>query len=197
MRVIGITGGVGAGKSTVLSMLLELCKCRIIMADDVAKNMMEYHGNLSGDIIRIFGSEAYEDGILNRAHIASLMYGDSRLMEEWTSIIHPAVNKEIAEYIKKEKNNGEVDFVFIESALLIEHNYEKICDELWYVFADADTRIERLKMQRGYSREKSESIIAKQLSDEMFREKCNFVIDTSKDLSFTRSIIKNKLAEYV
>ena len=61
MRVIGITGGVGAGKSTVLSMLLELCKCRIIMADDVAKNMMEYHGNLSGDIIRIFGSEAYED----------------------------------------------------------------------------------------------------------------------------------------
>ena len=75
MKLIGITGGVGAGKSTVLNILKDISNCVIVMADDVAKDMMQWGGELSADVLRIFGEDAYlPDGRLNTAHIAALMY---------------------------------------------------------------------------------------------------------------------------
>lgn len=196
MRVIGVTGGVGAGKSTVLSMLKELCNCEIVMADDIAKDMMEPDGGLYQELIRIFGDKAYENGVLNRKYIAEQMYNNDSLKREWTAIVHPAVNSRIFSIIDDAKKTQKVDYVFIEAALLIENGYDRICDEIWYVFADAGTRIERLQKQRGYTPEKTGAIMDSQLSDDIFRSKSQFVIDTGHDIESTYNILKNKLSEY-
>ena len=196
MKVIGVTGGVGAGKSTVLNMLDGLCNCRIIMADDIAKNIMGYGGVLTQTALELFGDKAYDDvGRLNREHIAGMIYADDSLRVRWNDAVHPAVNKAIYAQID-EARNGSFDFVFVEAALLIENGYDKICDELWYVYADEQIRRERLKKERGYTDSRIDGIFESQMKDSEFRQHCSFVIDTGISLENTYDILKNKLEEY-
>ncbi len=197
MKIIGITGGVGAGKSTVLHILKELCKCEIIMADDEAKAIMYKGGPLTKTALSLFGNEAYlEDGSLNRQHIAQIIYNDIYVMNEWNNAVHPAVNDRINCLIQRAAKSKENDYVFIEAALLIENGYESICDEIWYVYADEATRIKRLMVDRGYSSDKSRAIMDKQMKDDEFRKKCSCIIDTSVSLEYTRSQLENRLEQY-
>lgn len=198
MNVIGITGGVGAGKSTVLNMLKELCNCEVIMADDVAKEAMAQGGMLSGTAVELFGKDAYlSDGSLNRTYIANLIYSDENLGKKWDEAVHPVVNDTIFSMIEKYREEKLLDFVFVEAALLIENHYDEICDEIWYIYASEDTRKKRLKAQRNYSFEKSDSIMKRQMSDKDFRAHCSYVIDTECDMAQMRLNIKNKLEEYI
>lgn len=197
MKIIGITGGVGAGKSTVLNILKEICKCKIVMADDVAKSLMVKGAELSDDAVRLFGKEAYlENGVLNTVHIASIMYGDDKIKREWTGLVHPAVKNKILSEIDLAKESGEYDFFFLEAALLLEDNYDLICDEVWYVDVSEEERIRRLAVGRGYSEEKSRSIMSKQLSKEEFLKRTDFVIDNGIGEENTRIQLENKVEEY-
>lgn len=196
MKIIGITGGVGAGKSTVLSFLKKKCNCEIIMADDVAKELMKKGNILSEKAYELFGEKAYdENGFLNRNHIAEIVYNDPSIMKEWEDAVHPATNSRIFSLINDAKKKN-ADFVFIEAALLIENNYNEICDEIWYVFADEETRRNRLKSERKYSDAKIDSIFASQMKDTEFRKHCRFVIDTSGSVEATALQLENKLEEY-
>jgi dephospho-CoA kinase len=107
--------------------------------------------------------------------------------------LHPAVNQYIINIVDDERKRGVYDFVFVEAALLIENGYDKIVDEMWYVYADEDTRRKRLKISRGYSDQKVTDIFKSQLSDETFREYCEFVIDNSGEDSKAFSEIDNRL----
>ena len=192
MKIIGITGGVGAGKSTVLKLIKSLCKCDIVMADDVAKSLMQYGEELSNHAIRIFGKESYtQNGQLNTAYISKIMYSNENLKKEWVDIVHPAVKNEILEQITKCNK----DYFFVEAALLIEEHYDEICDEIWYIYAPEDERIKRIMENRGYSLLKAQSIIANQLSHEEFLAKSDFVIDNGISIEKTRLQIENKLEE--
>lgn len=198
MRIIGITGGVGAGKSTVLSLLKELCSCKIIMADDVAKNLMKFDGFLGIKAVELFGEKAFNsDKSLNTAYISGIMYNNQEIKEQWTGMVHPAVNRAIYDEINCAAESGKYEFVFVEAALLIENKYNRICDEIWYIYADMEKRIERLHINRGYSKEKSLLIMNCQMTDSEFRQKCDYTIDNSVDVEFTRKQLENKLEEYL
>lgn len=197
MKVIGVTGGVGAGKSTVLHMLKELCRCEIIMADDVAKELMNYGQILCDTALRLFGTKAYDENKeLDRAYIASKIYADETLKTQWTDVVHPAVNRHIHDKISEAGISGKYDFVFIEAALLIENGYDSICDELWYVYASEDVRRDRLKKSRGYSDARISGIFDSQMKEEEFRKHCDFIIDTGISMENTYNTVKNKLEEY-
>lgn len=197
MRVIGITGGVGAGKSTVLSMLKEICSCEVIMSDDIAKEVMAKGGPLTDEAQRLFGDEVYlPDGTLNKPLIASSIYGSGELLQKWNAAVHPTVNREIFGRIARARESSDYDFLFVESALLIENGYSDVCDELWYVYADEKTRKERLRLDRGYDDAKTESIMRSQLDEEEFRKHCAFVVDTGGGIENTRRILQNRLEEY-
>lgn len=197
MKVIGVTGGVGAGKSTVLHMLKELCRCEIIMADDVAKELMNYGQSLCDTALRLFGTKAYDENKeLDRAYIASKIYADETLKTQWTDVVHPAVNRHIHDKISEAGISGKYDFVFIEAALLIENGYDSICDELWYVYASEDVRRDRLKKSRGYSDARITGIFDSQMKEEEFRKYCDFMIDTGISMENTYNTVKNKLEEY-
>ena len=196
MKIIGITGGVGAGKTTVLDILKKLSVCETAMADDVAKELMQYGKELSVLAISLFGKESYtEDNILNTAHISKLMYGNEELKKKWTAAVHPAVKKEILSRIDVAKNKENTDLFFIEAALLLEDGYDLICDEIWYIYASEEVRIKRIMENRGYSLSKSQSIISGQLKHDEFVLKCDFVIDNGISIENTRLQLQNKLEE--
>ena len=193
MRVIGITGGVGAGKSAILSYLEEKYHARVILADWVANKIKEPGQCCYKAIVELLGDAVLqEDGTIHRKRMGQLIFNDLDLLKKTNKIIHPAVKAYIIDEMKKAKEEGVGVFV-IEAALLLEDNYGEICDELWYIYTCEEVRRERLKSSRGYTDEYITSIIQKQLSDDVFRRECDFIVDNSGSLEFTKSQIDAKM----
>lgn len=183
MKVLGITGGVGAGKSTILDYLNRRYHARIIEADKVGHFLMEPGQKVYYRIVETFGSGILKgDQTIDRQKLGRLVFEDQEKLMKLNSLVHPAVKGYIASEIERERKEGKVPFTAVEAALLIEDHYDTICDELWYIYADEDVRRRRLAASRGYSSEKSDSIMKNQLPDEIFRESCQFVIDNSSEI---------------
>lgn len=196
MRTIGITGGVGAGKSEILAYLKAHYRCRVIMADEVARKLEEPGEICYKRIVALLGETILqEDGQIDRGAMAQLIFRKKALLEEINWIVHPAVQEYIEQQIELEKRQERFDFLFVEAALLIECGYDAILDELWYIYTDAAVRRERLKRARAYSDEKIDSIMNGQLPEETFREKCHFVVDNSGSLEAACGQIDKRLGE--
>lgn len=196
MKVIGITGGVGAGKSEILSYLKEHCNCRIIMADRLAETLEEPGQVCYDRLVALLGRDILqEDGRIDRQKMAAEIFADSNLLEAVNYIIHPAVKEYILQIIETEKAAAKLDYLFIEAALLIEDGYDKIVDELWYIHTDTDIRRQRLKASRGYTDEKIDHILKGQLLEEEFYRHCHTVIENSGTLESVYKQIEEKLGE--
>ena len=196
-NIIGITGGIGAGKSTVLGYIRDNYNCLVIFSDDVANDIKKKGYPAYDELVALLGKEVLsEDGEIDKAKMASAIFNNKNLLKKVNNILHPAVNTFIINIIEKERALGTYDFVFVEAALLIENGYDKIVDELWYVYASEESRRLRLKASRGYSDEKIDDILGKQLDDATFREHCSFVIDNSGELSKASEQIDNKIGEW-
>lgn len=196
MKVVGITGGIGAGKSQVLSYLKEHTRCRIIIADQVAHELEEPGGRCYQPIVSILGTAILtEDGRIDRAKMAARIFADGKLLSQINAIVHPAVKEYITGVIAEERAGDRIDYLFIEAALLIEAGYKTTVDELWYIHTDMQVRRERLKASRGYSDEKIDSIMNGQLSEEEFYGQCSVVIDNSGTLDSVYRQIDKKLGE--
>lgn len=196
MKIIGITGGVGAGKSRILAYLEEHTTCRIIIADRTAHDLEEPGGSCHEQIVELLGTDILAgDGSIDRAKMAERIFTDRELLVQINAIIHPAVKQYITEAIAEEQKAGRIDYLFIEAALLIEDGYEKIVDELWYIHTDEHVRRERLKASRGYSDEKIDNIMQGQLSEEVFYRHCSVVIDNSGTVESAYRQIDKKLGE--
>lgn len=187
MKFIGITGGVGAGKSEILSCLRKKDKVRVMLADEIAHELME-PGNICYErILRSFPEEnlCLPDQSFDRSMLARVIFSDEEKRLRMNEIVHPAVKEYVAQECRKEKERGELSFLFLEAALLIEEGYAQVCDELWYIHASESVRRKRLKLTRGYSDERIDGILASQLSEEEYRRACQVVIDNEGDLSDT------------
>lgn len=196
MKVIGITGGVGAGKSTILNYISEICNSEIIIADDLAKMLCNPGERCFDPLVDLLGREVLSlDGSIDRAKMASMIFADEEKRRAVNEIIHPAVKKYILERIAYLSASHEKDYLFIEAALLIEDGYKEIVDEMWYIYTDVSVRRERLKQSRGYSDEKIDGIIKSQLSDEEFILNSDFVIDNSKTEEESFLKIRERLGE--
>ena len=181
MRVIGITGGVGAGKSAILDHIEENYNARVLKADEIAHDLMEPGTDCYRALRKILPEEVFgrPEGRLNRPALASLLFSRENLRESINGIVHPAVKVYIIDTISKEREIGALDYLVIEAALLIEEHYEKVCDELWYIYTSQENRRRRLMESRGYSEEKIARIFASQLGEEEYRRHCRVVIDNN------------------
>ncbi|MGN0376274.1 MAG: dephospho-CoA kinase [Suilimivivens sp.] len=198
MKVIGITGGVGAGKSAILSYIREKYNCRILLADEAAHQVKEPGQPCYESLVKLLSEEILnEDGTINKLKMAEKIFASDELLLQVNKIIHPAVKELILNAITEEKRNKVHDFFFIEAALLIEGGYLEIVDEMWYIYAREEVRRERLKNSRNYSDEKINSIMESQLKEEEFREHCEVVIDNSDSLTDAYRQIDKKLGEYL
>lgn len=198
MKIIGITGGVGCGKSEVIRYIMKNYNCYVIFADDLAKQLQE-KGNICYDkIVELLGVEILsQSGEIDKVKMAAKIFADEKLLDKVNNIIHPAVKDSILAQIEIQQKKKEVDFFIIEAALLIECGYVKIVDEMWYVYTKDDIRRERLKISRGYSDEKISQIFSSQLSYEEFLSASTFIIDNNDSMDLTQKQIDNKLEEYL
>ena len=198
MILIGITGGVGSGKSEVLSYIQRNYNARVLLADDVANKLKEPGMPCYKPVVDCLGEGVLgTDGVIDRVKMAAAIFGDKSKLEAINAIIHPAVRRYILQEIQAEKDKGETEFFFLEAALLIEEHYDEIVDEMWYIYADEKVRRERLKISRNYSEEKITSIISKQLSEQKFREACSWVINNSGEFEETKKQIDEKMGVYL
>lgn len=196
MKVIGITGGVGAGKSEILAYLKEHCNCRIIMADRLAETLEEPGQACYLQIVSLLGQDILqEDGRIDRQKMAARIFADRKLLTAVNEIIHPAVKEYILQTIEMERAAANLDYLFIEAALLIEDGYDKIVDELWYIHTDMDVRRQRLKASRGYTDEKIDNIVKGQLTEDVFYRYCHVVLENSGPLEDVYKQIDEKLGE--
>ena len=191
MITIGVTGGVGAGKSEILRYLDNNYSCRILMSDNAAKELEAPGGTLYEPLVRLLeeadigdgssGPLLLENGEIDKKEMAARIFSDAQLLTKINELVHPAVNEYIREEIEREKKSGEKEFFILESALLIENGYDRILDSMWYIYCEESVRSVRLKASRGYSDEKIRSIMMSQVSEDVFRSHCDTVIDNTGD----------------
>ncbi len=196
--IVGVTGGVGCGKSAVMDILKEEFGAEIILADNVGHEVMDPKEDSYLRIIEHFGTDMISDnGEIDRKKLGAYVFNNEAELEVLNSIIHPAVKKRILERIEKisEESAGE-PFIAIEAALLLEDNYDEICDKIIYVYADEEVRRQRLKESRGYSDDKIDSIMKNQMSEEEFTKRCDDLLDNSKDIAFTRNNLQKIVDKY-
>ena len=182
--IIGVMGGVGSGKSTVLNYLENNYEANIIEADKVAKEVMLPGNDVYNEIVKTF-PEVIVDNKIDSKKLSEIVFNDKEQLEKLNSITHPGAVKEIVSRIKSSKNR----IIVVESAILLGSGVEQYCDELWFVFCNRDTRIKRLIQTRGYSKEKCISVIESQPADEEYNKGAYEFIDNSYSEENTREQI--------
>lgn len=172
-KVIGLTGGVGSGKSTIGRLMEEKFGITLVVADEIGHVCMEPGEEAYQKIIEYFGREVLDkEQKIDRKKLSEVVFGNEEKLEVLNGIIHPAVRKYIEQKIKETREKQEAYFV-LESAILLQAGFGDICDEIWYVQVSEQTRRERLKVSREYSDEKIDSILKNQWSDTQFLEKAD------------------------
>lgn len=196
MKIIGITGGVGSGKTQVLSYIEKHFKCRIVRSDETAHLLYEPGQECYKKLVALLGLEILaEDKTIDKGKMAAVIFSNKMLLERVNQIVHPEVKNYILRQIEYEKGKGVVDYFFIEAALLIEEHYDQIVDELWYIYADTQIREKRLIENRQYSTQKIAYIMEGQLSEEEFRKHCQVVISNNGSLEETYKQIKGIMGD--
>lgn len=198
MKIIGITGGVGAGKSEILSFIRQNYACEIYLADEVAHKIKEKGEPCYDRLVNLLGEEVLDDdGQINKGRMAAIIFADEAILQKVNEIIHPGVKEYIMNRMNEAAAKPEVQYFFIEAALLIEAGYREVVDELWYIYADKEVRMKRLQENRGYSLEKIKQIMSSQLSEEVFLQYCDFVVDNSGKIEDSYSQIRKRLENEV
>ena len=194
MKIIGLTGGVGSGKTQILEYLNDKYGATICQADKVAKHLQKKGTECYDQIVAYFGEDILDEKKeLDREKIADIVFTDKAKLEALNAIVHPAVKEEIKKKIRHEERKNTNLFI-LESALLIEDHYEEVYDELWYVYVEDSIRRKRLKYARGYEDCKVDQIFEAQLPKDLFMRHCDRVIDNSGQFEETK-IQLNKIIE--
>ncbi len=183
MYILGVTGGVGSGKSKILQYLENEKHAVVVRSDELGRHLLDPGTPGFERAVEIFGEGVVrEDGTLDRAAIAAVVFRDAKKRDALDAYIHPAVVAETKRLAKEAESRGETLFV-MESAIIFMNSYNEMCDGIWYIYADIETRRARLKASRGYSDTRTDAVMKNQMSEEEYRRRCDLVIDNSGDFA--------------
>lgn len=171
MIKVGITGGIGSGKS-VVSHILRIMGYPVYVADTEAKSLMNKDMYIREELIRLFGTEIYKGDILDRTRLASVMFSDSKYVHQVNSIVHPRVRADFQRWVKEQDS----DIVFIESAILYEASFQTEVDVVMAVSAPVEVRIRRAMKRDSATRDSILKRICHQANDEEKEKRAQFVI---------------------
>ena len=174
MKIVGLTGGIGSGKTTVAKVFNEL-GIAVYISDIEAKALMNRSKVIKRKLIALFGEEAYLNNTLNRPFIANKIFNNKSLLDKMNAIVHPKVGQHFNKWVKKQSGS----YVLKESAILFESGGDAYCDFTILVTAPEDIRIQRIIKRDDTSKEKVKAIIENQLSDAAKRDKVDFIIENT------------------
>jgi dephospho-CoA kinase len=186
MKIIGLTGGIGSGKTTVANHFIA-AGIPVYIADDAARKIMQ-SPEILREIEKTFGGSVFEKGVLNRQKLSEIVFSNLDKLKKLNAIIHPAVKKNFGNWILNHKNSP---FVIYEAAILFESGRYKDCDMIITVTAPLETRIERVIQRDKTTRQDVFKRINMQWTDEQRQAKSDFVIENINP-EFTKSEV-NKI----
>lgn len=170
MKIFGITGKIGAGKSKLLERVSSIDGVAYAVADDVSNNLIK-KGNLGYEkLTEVFGDDIIgSDGEIDKKLLSDIIFSDEKKRAVVNSILHPVIKNEIIDDMTRKEKDGYKCY-FVESAILMEAHFDVFCDEIWYVYADKETRKKRVTDARKMTGEKFESIDSSQGDYETMEE---------------------------
>jgi dephospho-CoA kinase len=179
MLTIGVTGGIGSGKSTATLFLREL-GAPIIDADQVGHAIYAPDGPAYADMIAAFGTAILaSDGTIDRKKLGPIVFADPDALRRLNSIVHPKMFTRMGELVRELRANGERNPIVVEAAILIEANWQPMFDEIWLVVASKERVVERIERDRGLKPEQTEARIRAQLADDERKKYCSVVISNN------------------
>ncbi len=184
--IIGVTGGIGSGKSTV-SEILRKEGFPVYDTDKEARRLQNEHPEIRTRLMELFGNDAYDETGLNRKFLAANVFKQPELLEKLNAVVHPFVKEDFIEWMKKYP--GEKVY-FIESAILFEANFNEIVDKIILVTAAEGVRIERVMKRDSMTEEQVRARINNQSSDEKKIDLADFVIRTDDDQDLKKKLKK-------
>lgn len=176
MKIVGLTGGISSGKSTVSSYLKQL-KIPVIDADEVARKVVEPNSQGAIEIRKAFGSDVFEeDGSLNRQKLGALIFSNSENRQKLDDLLQPLIKIMILDEIEEYRQKGE-NMIVLDLPLLFEKHYEKLCEEIIVVYIPKELQLERLMRRNQYTKQEALSRIDSQLSIEEKRKRATVLLD--------------------
>jgi len=171
MLKVGLTGGIGSGKSTIAK-IFEVLGIPVYYADDAAKQIMNTDKQLKEALVKNFGEKTYEGGQLNRPYLASLVFADKQKLELLNSLTHPATIRDANRWILQQTS----PYIIKEAALLFESGANKYLDHVIGVFAPPELRIRRAMERDNTTREEVLQRMSRQMDEEAKMKLCDFII---------------------
>lgn len=178
MKTIGLTGGIGSGKTTIARWFLDK-GIPVYDSDTEAKYLIENDGNLQAKIIELFGEKAYINGVYNRKFISAQVFERADLLQQLNEIVHPAVFQHFEHW----KNNQNSNFVIKEAAILFESGAYRDCDAIIVVIAREDIRIARVLERDLLTETQVRQRINNQWTDEQRIELADFIIENNGEIN--------------
>ncbi|GAA4325823.1 dephospho-CoA kinase [Pontixanthobacter gangjinensis] len=185
MKIVGLTGGIGSGKTTVAGFFKEM-GIPVYIADEAGKRLMSTSEEIREKIIGLFGEKAYKDNQPERKFIASKVFNDQEMLAKLNQIIHPAVARDFEQWHRKQSS----EYVIYEAAILFETGGYKKCDFSILVKAPQKLRIDRLKKRDNSSKEEIQQRMNNQWSDEKKSKLADFIIN-NEDLEHTKQQVEH------
>lgn len=176
--IIGITGGIGSGKTT-LSDLLRSKQYAVYNTDDAAKRIQNENAEARSQIINLLGKESYVDNFLNRPYVAQLVFNHPTLLSKLSDIIHPLVKSDFINWVNDQDHQN---IIFMECAILFEGGFDKLVDKKLLVYANEETRIQRVMLRDKLNRNQVIARIKNQLSEDEKIKKADFIIHTDDNI---------------
>ena len=188
--IIGLTGGIGAGKSTVAAILAEL-GARVIDADRIGHEVYRPGSEGFRRVVDAFGPGIVApDGTIDRRALGAIVFADPAALARLNALVHPLIGEEISRRITEARAGGYDGPIVIEAAILLEAGWRGLARRLWVVSVDRETAIARVSASRGLSREEVERRIDAQTSDETRRRAADLVIDNRGDAAALRAQVE-------
>ena len=176
MKIVGLTGGISSGKSTVSSYLKQL-KIPVIDADEVARKVVEPNSQGAREIRKTFGSDVFEeDGSLNRQKLGSLIFSNAENRQKLDDLLQPLIKIMILDEIEEYRQKGE-NMIVLDLPLLFEKQYEELCEDIIVVYISKELQLERLMKRNQYTKQEALSRIDSQLSIEEKRKRATVLLD--------------------
>lgn len=171
MLKVGLTGGIGSGKTTVAK-IFEVLGVPVYSADEAAKKLMNEDDNLKQDIIKLLGQEAYVNEKLNKAFVSTAVFTDVAALNKLNALVHPATLKDAESWIARQT----YPYIIKEAAILFESGSDKFLDKVIGVSAPLELRISRLQKRNHYTREEIMKRMNNQMEETEKMNRCDFVI---------------------
>ncbi|MCL1670183.1 dephospho-CoA kinase [Elizabethkingia ursingii] len=192
-KIIGLTGGIGSGKTTVARFIEEM-GYPVYNSDTRAKDLVNESDDLKAAIIQLLGPEAYdENGLYDRKYVGSVVFSNDELLKQLNAIIHPAVNKDFHDWVKRQSR----EVIFKETALLFELKLNLQCDKSLLVTADESIRIKRVMDRDSKTYREVEKVIDNQMPERKKIRLADYVIENNSDMQHLRLSTEKIMASLI